>query len=117
MRLSQILTQLQDAQQYPLYRKVKAAIRDGELLAVPLAEPLTIPRANKPLTVLDHFMLTEPGELQQWLEGAIQPEKRATGAARYAVKDPSALTPEELRRKAEEYRASLSKSKPKRKAK
>lgn len=117
MRLSQILSQIPDAQQYPLYRRVKAGIRDGQLLAVPLTESLTIPRTNKPLTVLDHHILTPPEELQVWLTEAVRPEKRATGAARYAVKDPSTMTPEELQRKAEEYRASLSKSKPKRKSK
>ena len=118
MRLSQILNQLPNEQQYPFYRKVKAALRDGTLSAVPLTDSLNIYRANKPLTVHDHYLINTPEELQTWLDAAMQPSgKRATGAARYAVKDPEQLTPEELKRRADEYRASLSKTKPKRKVK
>lgn len=117
MKLSEVLSNTPPEKQYPLYRKVKAAIREGTLTAVPIFEEITIHRQNKPLQVLDLYMITEQQRLREWFENAFKDGKRVTGAARYAVKDPEQMTPEELEKRAEEYRASLSKPAPKRKTK
>lgn len=118
MKLSEMLKNIPEDKQYTVYRKVKAAIREGTLSAVPVFEEMTIFRQNKPLEVLDHYIITNPDTLRAWYKGVMQPAgKRKTGAARFAVQDPTKMSPEELQKRADEYRASLSKPTTKRKAK
>lgn len=78
-RLSRVLPEIEDSKQFAFYKRFKAAIRGGEVNALPTEGNVEIVRKKTPLTVTDYLI---EGDLSQWTARTLQDLNKPRSAAR-----------------------------------
>lgn len=78
-RLSELLAPVDPAKQFAVYKRFKAAVREGELSAVPTDGDVTIARKKSPLFVPEHLI---EGESQKWLASVLASFEKPRAASR-----------------------------------
>lgn len=78
-RLSELLAPVAPARQFAVYKRFKAAVREGELSAVPTDGDVTIARKTSPLVVPEHLIEGEP---QPWLVSVLASFEKPRAASR-----------------------------------
>lgn len=112
-RLSTLLEGVDESKRFVIYKRFKAAVRDGVLLAVPVEGVVQIPRKTSPLSVPEHLIASDA---VTWLQSVLaEMNKPKKGARRISALESDIVEGkvsfEEL---AQKYRASLQpKAKPK----
>jgi len=112
-KLSQLLEGVEESKRFVIYKRFKAAIREGVLLAVPIEGVVQIPRKTSPLSVPEHLIASDA---ETWLQSVLaEMDRPKKGARRLSALESDIregkVSFEEL---AQKYRASLQpKAKPK----
>lgn len=78
-RLSQVLPDIEDGKQFAFYKRFKAAIRSGDVNALPTEGSVQIARKKSPLAVTDYLI---EGNLTAWTEQTLHHLSRPRTASR-----------------------------------
>lgn len=79
LKLSDLLAKVKPAQQFGIYKRFKAAIRDGKLDAVPTEGTIQVQRTKSPLAVPEYAV---SDTAYQWLESELESMSKPKSASR-----------------------------------
>ena len=79
--LTELLADVEPRHQFAFYKRFKAAIRTGEVLAVPTIGSVAIPRTKSALDVPEHLM-PKDGKADAWKVSVIESMQKSKTASR-----------------------------------